>query len=61
MNVIKSKYIPLKKAAQKYYYTTRTLVEWVKRRHIRGIKQANKWWIDKTSLIAYLQNKESHD
>jgi hypothetical protein len=61
MSGTKSKYIFLQKAATKYFYTAPTLVEWVKRRHIKGLKQAGKWWIDETSLIAYLQSKESHD
>jgi hypothetical protein len=57
MSGTKPKYIPLPKAAQKYYYTAPTIVVWVKRGHITGVKQAGKWWIEEKSLIAYLESK----
>jgi hypothetical protein len=52
-----NKYIRLPIAAQKYFYTAPTIVVWVKREHITGVKQAGKWWIEEKSLIAYLESK----
>jgi hypothetical protein len=51
-------YIRLPTAAQKYFYTAPTIVVWVKRGHILGVKQAGKWWIDEKSLINYLKSKQ---
>jgi hypothetical protein len=57
--VIRAKWIPLKQASTKYFYATQTLVTWVKKKHINGVKQAGKWYIEVNSLKRYLNHKES--
>lgn len=54
---MRPKYIPLKQASSKYFYSTETLINWVKREHIKGVKQAGKWYIEVNSLKRYLQYK----
>lgn len=50
------KFLTVPKARKKYFYTSRTLIRWVKRGRVLGVKHANKWYIGEKSLKLYLKN-----
>jgi hypothetical protein len=50
------KYVAVPYAAKKYYFTARTLIRWVKRDKIDGVRHANKWYVGTKSLEQYLKS-----
>ena len=43
-------YVSLVSASKKYFYTPETLINWIKRKQIKGKKCAGKWYVEKESL-----------
>jgi hypothetical protein len=50
------KYVAVPYAAKKYYFTARTLIRWVKRGKIDGVRHAHKWYVGIKSLEQYLKS-----
>ena len=55
MKLKTTNYISTIEASQKYSYHRKTLIRWIKQKHIEGVKRANRWWINENSLKTYIQ------
>lgn len=51
------KYVAVPYAAKKYYFTNRTIIRWIKKDYLDGVRHANKWYVGSKSLQLYLKSR----
>ena len=49
-------YLSTREAADKYFYSLKTIRRWIKKRRVKGFKHARKWYVHEPSLAAWINS-----